>query len=248
MTTRGRPPDAFDVVSAATGEPLARSNMLSVSRVQALADVSLPATRPRPGSPRRSGPPRARGRRRPRPGAARRRSPLRRDVPRDHEAVDRPDRHRPRSCGIVRERASRLERLARPEPDPADCHGRHAARRGPAPGRQPTSRSRSARLSSAVVFVQLAFRLRHHWHQHHLGSPPAANSSASAGQRSGEAGTISMPLSVGLRLTSGRGDVRGLDRASSGHGVAMPMGHLPFAALAAIDLGGAAGRRSVADR
>ena len=64
------------------------------------------------------------------------------------------------------------------------------------PGRRvaPTSASRSARLSAAVVFVQLEPGLRQNWHQHHFGSPPTANSSASAGHRSRDAGTTCMDV------------------------------------------------------
>jgi hypothetical protein len=36
------------------------------------------------------------------------------------------------------------------------------------------------------------------WHQHHLGSPPAANSSARAGHESCDAGAISMRRRVAL--------------------------------------------------
>ncbi len=54
------------------------------------------------------------------------------------------------------------------------------------------SASRSARFSAGVVLVQVAPGLRQNWHQHHFGSPPAANKFASSGQTSGVEGRISM--------------------------------------------------------
>ena len=82
------------------------------------------------------------------------------------------------------------EVLSRPPPRP--CR-RHRGRPGRAPDCRPsTSDRRSSRLASAVVLLQLEPGFLQNRHQHHFGSPPAANSSATAGQVADVTGTIAM--------------------------------------------------------
>ena len=94
--------------------------------------------------------------------------------------------HRPRPG-----RTARRPRAARARPSRPPCRRRRSPP-GPERGRSPsTSARRSSRFWSTVVLLQFDPGLRQNWHQHHFGSPPAANSSASAGQVADVMGSMS---------------------------------------------------------
>ena len=151
---------------------------------------------------------------------------------RDDEAVDRPTRRRRPAGGCVRDLGNRSKTSRGPSPtQPTALPSSSIATRpgaGPLPS---TSARRSSRFWSTVVLVQFDPGLRQNWHQHHFGSPPAANSSASCGQTSGVAGTI---FTLGIVADRAPEGGRIVDEASA------PMSTRSSATVEAI-----AGRRSL---